>query len=222
MNKRSYEIFALYFFLLAGGLWHVLDVLQPVMRATAGFVVIFLAVWIAFHYWSEHKESTKKEWSSYFIVWMAIVVVSTFLIEYAGVSTGKVFGRYEYGRTLQPQLLEVPLSIGFAWLGMLLSSAAIVQKLAGTRNMSHLANAAGIAFFMVLFDIVMEPAAVALGYWNWFNQPIPIQNYAAWFAIGFVLAFIGLRFGVLTKRLPMLAIHIYSAQLLYFGMILLK
>jgi len=222
MNKRSYEIFALYFFLLAGGLWHVLDVLQPIMRATAGSVVIFLATWIAFRYWGENKKSAKQEWSSYFVGWIALVVISTFLIEYAGVSTGKVFGRYEYGLTLQPQLLAVPLSIGFAWLGMLLSSAAIVQKLADTRKLSHLANATGIAFFMVLFDIVMEPAAVALGYWNWFNQPIPLQNYFAWFAIGFVLAFIGLRAGVITKRLPMLAIHIYIAQLLYFGMVLIK
>ncbi len=216
------KTFALYFFLLAGGLWHVLDVLQDVMRITAGPVVMFLAVWILVEYLLMHRSENLGTWSRNVYVWSAIVVVSTFLIEYAGVVTGKVFGPYEYGPTLQPQLLAVPISIGFAWLGMLLSSAAIMQKLLKDRKINDVLFASGIALFMVLFDLVMEPAAVALNYWNWFGASIPLQNYAAWFGIGFLLAMLGLKNGALKKKQPMLAIHAYTAQLLYFAIVLMK
>lgn len=216
------KTFALYFFLLAGGLWQWLGVLQDVMRITAGPVVMLLAIWVLIEYLRLHHADSPDNWKQRVYIWSAVVVVSTFLIEYAGVVTGKVFGAYEYGPTLQPQLLAVPISIGFAWLGMLLSSAAIMQKLLGDRQISDILFAAGIALFMVLFDLVMEPAAVALNYWNWFGETIPIQNYAAWFAIGFLLALLGLKNGALRKEQPTLAIHAYMAQLLYFAIVLLR
>jgi len=199
-----------------------LGVLQDIMRITAGPVVMFLAIWILVEYLRMHRLDNSEAWSRSVYIWSAIVVISTFLIEYVGVVTGKVFGPYEYGPTLQPQLLAVPISIGFAWLGMLLSSAAIMQKLLGDRQMSDTLFAAGIAFFMVLFDLVMEPAAVALNYWNWFGATIPLQNYAAWFGIGFLLALFGLKNGALKKNQPTLAIHAYFAQLLYFAIVLLR
>jgi putative membrane protein len=36
----------------------------------------------------------------------------------------------------------------------------------------------------------MEPAAIALDYWHWEGGSIPAQNYAAWFLIAALWAFI--------------------------------
>ena len=39
------------------------------------------------------------------------------------------------------------------------------------------------------FDWVMEPIAIWLDYWHWFDQPIPFQNYLTWFIISFLASF---------------------------------
>lgn len=50
-----------------------------------------------------------------------------------------------------------------------------------------IAFASGI--LAVFFDFLLEPVAIIFDYWNWNNNIIPLQNYAAWFFISFILAF---------------------------------
>jgi putative membrane protein len=40
----------------------------------------------------------------------------------------------------------------------------------------------------VLFDLLLEPAAIALGYWQWQNNQIPLQNYLSWGALAAIAA----------------------------------
>ena len=42
------KIILLYFFLFAGGLWHVLDVFQTIMSFLAGPLLIGLGIWLYF------------------------------------------------------------------------------------------------------------------------------------------------------------------------------
>ena len=47
------------------------------------------------------------------------------------------------------------------------------------------------ATLAVLFDWLMEPAAVKLGYWKWLgNGEIPLYNYMCWFVISMLLLFV--------------------------------
>ena len=39
---------------------------------------------------------------------------------------------------------------------------------------------------MFFFDLTMEPAAIALGYWTWEQGAVPLANYLSWFLLGFV------------------------------------
>ena len=79
-----------------------------------------------------------------------------------------------------------------------------------------------VALLMVCFDVLMEPAAVKLDYWTWMNADIPLQNYLVWFGLSFIFATIGLQIGLFRQLLPRIAIHLYFAQLIYFGLVALK
>lgn len=213
MNRR---IFLLYFLLLAGGLWNALGVLQEAMQLLAGPLIIALGIWTfieAFH----HIRRSDTSMSRRFIQWSVIVAVLSIAVEGLGVHTGLVFGAYSYGEVLQPQVLGVPIAIGFAWLTMLIASWAVVQRAArnaGDRSAGLLALVT--ALVMTGFDSLMEPAAIALGYWQWDAGNVPLLNYATWFALSFLFALAALR----TKSLPAQefrsGFHVFFAQAGYF------
>ncbi len=50
------------------------------------------------------------------------VLLLSFSVEYLGVSTGFIFGPYQYTTVLAPLLFTVPLAIPFAWLTVVLAS----------------------------------------------------------------------------------------------------
>jgi len=216
LTQNKIKIISLYILLLAGGLWHILGVLQTAMRRLAAPMIIALCLLLCFEY-------LRGNFNRKFIFWSIWVCVTCFFIELLGVKTGAIFGAYSYGETLQPAIWNIPIAIGFAWLAMLISSAAIAQYLLPPRFWAKpLAIAAMIAAFMVIFDLFMEPAATKLGYWTWNSERIPLRNFLAWFAFGFILSYIGLRLGLFNKKSSPLAIHAYVAQLCYFVLVSLS
>jgi len=216
LDRQQIKIIVLYILLLAGGLWHILGVLQTTMRLLAAPLLIALCLLLCLEYLREHRNRK-------FIFWGIFVCVTCFLIELIGVKTGVIFGSYSYGETLQPLLWGIPVAIGFAWLAMLISSAAISQYLLPARFFTKpFVSAVAIALLMVIFDLFMEPAATKLGYWTWESKNIPLRNYLAWFAFGFILSYIGLRLGLFIKKPSSLALHAYIAQLCYFVLVSLS
>jgi putative membrane protein len=218
--SRQIAIGALYFFLFAGGMWHVLGVFQTLMRVLAAPLLIFLSIIV---FVTTLKNLTDKKISLLFVLWAILVIIGSFAIEWLGIKTGKIFGLYVYGETLEPLLFEVPIAIGFAWLCMLLTSTAVVQRILLKFSENHFVTLSiSISLLMVLFDIVMEPAAMKLGYWTWQDGSIPIQNFIAWFGISLFFAIIGVRMRLFKERLPSIVFHAYLAQLIYFGLVILK
>jgi putative membrane protein len=233
LSDQATAITLLYVFLFAGGLWHVLGIFQTAMRILAAPLIIALTLLLCVEYFRSLGAEASRNATlqngqparfgrrlSKFLWWSAAVIVSSFLIELAGVKTGMIFGAYEYGKTLQPTIMDVPLAIGFAWLGMILSAAALSQHLFASRfaGKPH-GMALAIALLMVIFDFFMEPAAMRLNYWNWQDGAVPLQNYVAWFVLGYIFAHLGLRLDLFTQKQPALAMHAYFAQLVYFVMV---
>jgi len=207
-------IISLYFFLTAGGLWHILGVFQTLMRHLAAPLVALLALLAVQAILSLNNFQVKIK----FLRWCGSVLVAGFFLEWLGVRTGMLFGEYFYGSTLQPQLFGVPLAIGGAWLVLLLASTAVWQRF---RVENLWWTRFGISFLMVAFDFVMEHAAPRLDYWYWPNG-IPLQNYLAWFGISLVFIQIALRLKLLPPKMPALVFHLYWAQLIYFVLVLFK
>ncbi len=223
-----YKVVGLYIFLLAGGLWHLLDLLQPLMQLMAAPVMIALPLWMIWEYSQSlnnqhHKSRTaRKQDLNRFLAWCLAIIGTGFALEWIGVQSGLLFGDYTYGSTLQPQLLGVPIAIGFSWLGMLLASTAVVFRLVpGLVRQKPYWAALFPAVMMVIFDVFMEPAAVKLGYWHWAGDIIPFYNYVCWFGIAYVFALSAWYLKTFSSKFPGVIFHAYFAQLGYFALVFL-
>ena len=117
------------------------------------------------------------------IAWCVIAFILTFITEVIGVKTGLIFGDYIYGDVLGIKILGVPLIIGVNWMLIMLGSIAIAKVC--TKNIYLIALLAG--FISVMFDIILEPVAIYLGYWQWSTPTPPLTNYYSWFIIVFLL-----------------------------------
>ncbi|NLT51596.1 MAG: carotenoid biosynthesis protein [Ignavibacteria bacterium] len=142
------------------------------------------------------------------IRWFAIAFIFSFVLEIAGVKTGLVFGQYEYSDVLGVKMFGVPLIIGLNWIFVTAGAIKIADLL-------KIKNPFLPAFFTVLFDFILEPAAVFLKYWQWENSVIPFQNYAAWYVISLVIVIIFRKMEV--KESNILFADFFLAQILFFA-----
>lgn len=217
MKNENLKIGLLYFFLFAGGLWQILGFFTATMEILASPIIIVISILC---FWESLNVQISK---SKFWIWSILVVLLSFFVEFVGVKTGKIFGVYNYGEVLQPQISNVPIAIGFAWLLMLLSSITVWQKLNEKLQIKNIFLVSiFISILMVIFDFFMEPAAIKLDYWKWEMLSVPIQNYLAWFLISYFFVVLGFYFSIFEKSQPSFVFHTFFAQLIYFGMVILK
>lgn len=134
--------------------------------------------------------------------WFVVITMAVgFLVEVIGVNTALLFGNYTYGEVLGPKKWGVPFLIATNWLAMvyccgisthtlLMKTIAAVAKKEQVlpKPLKALAVIMDGAALAVLLDYVMEPAAIKLGFWQWYpNGAIPVYNYVCWFAASAVL-----------------------------------
>lgn len=135
-----------------------------------------------------------------------------FGIEILGVATGVIFGEYQYGAPLGPQLWDTPIMIGVNW-AMLVYLAFSTINLFFSR-WKVLFKTIYASLTLVFFDYVMEPVAMELNFWNWSNDIIPFQNYIAWAVISFVLLYFF--FSFLKSRTNKIAYALLIIQFIFF------
>jgi putative membrane protein len=74
------------------------------------------------------------------------------------------------------------------------------------------------AVLMVVFDFVLEPAAIWMKMWFWQGVNVPMMNYITWFLVSLGLASL---FPLMKIRIRnRLAINLYVAQMVFFLLIL--
>lgn len=127
---------------------------------------------------------------------VSVLFLTGYCIEVAGVQTALLFGDYSYGKTLGLKLLDVPVVIGANWVLLTLSCFAVSTYFT-TRSVLQLLLS---SFLMVLLDVMIEPVAIHLDFWQWADGDIPFQNYLMWFIVAFfmnwVVSFNRLKFNV--------------------------
>ena len=135
------------------------------------------------------------------MVFFAVCFITGITVEIIGTSTGMLFGNYAYGQVLGPGIKNVPLIIGVNWFIIMYCCAAAIESLfiylaskypPATVKQSNLIKHISIivdgATLAVLFDIVLEPAAIKLGYWQWAGDgTVPLYNYFCWFLVSICL-----------------------------------
>ena len=171
---------------------------------------------------------TQKQKNIAFFLFFTIAFLVGFTAEIIGVNTSFLFGHYQYGVVLGVKYFGVPLLIGINWFIIIYCTGVIAnqlyewsnKKLADTnaevkpvvRFISFIIDGALLA---TMFDFIIEPVAVKMGFWHWLeNGEIPFYNYACWFFISLLLL-------TVFRLLPFdknnrLAVHLFIVQVLFF------
>lgn len=145
------------------------------------------------------------------VLFAFVVGALGYFVEVLGVWTGRVFGEYAYGDVLGFKLLNVPVLIGLNWsmlvfaIGVPLSRTSLpvwTKVLLGS-------------LAMVALDLLIEPVAIHLGFWNWEQNTVPVQNYVAWGVVSAV--FFTLFFLLPLRRENPVARYVLAAQVLFFA-----
>lgn len=74
------------------------------------------------------------------------------------------------------QIVAVPVIIALNWAVLILASYAWAEKISRHPVLRVLAGLS----LIVLFDIVLEPVAMKLDFWQWESGQVPLRNYIAW------------------------------------------
>jgi putative membrane protein len=162
-----------------------------------------------------------------FMVFAALAFLLGFASEYIGVNTGYLFGNYSYGEILGPQWKGVPLIIGLQWLVTMycigVSMHLLHERLKRNAGQSYqrfpgwlmaFSLVSDGAVLAVVFDWVLEPVAVRLGYWQWAGGEIPLLNYLSWYGVSVIILFIFHKLPF--PRRNLFAVHLLMIQFMFF------
>ncbi len=144
------------------------------------------------------------------IVYCLFVMGAGFAIEVLGVKTGLLFGSYAYGPTLGPAVFDVPVVMGINWLLMSVGFGLVSNSLFSGYPFRVLTSAGA----MTLLDVLLEPVAIRLDYWQWEADTVPLQNYLMWFLVS--LMFQAVFHGQFGKARNPVAMHLIMSQIAYF------
>ena len=211
-----YLSYFLVFAFTSGTLAHLLPAVLPVTRYTTDGLLFVLNGLVLYELYRRNEDRR-------LFAWLFAAYWFTFATEAAGVATGAIFGEYAYGPTMWFQWLGVPFVIALNWCVLTLACNEVACRLTGADPAAAkekinwpraLLTAALAAALTALYDVAIEPVAIALDYWQWGGGEIPLQNYLAWAVVAFLISLplytLRLRF-----RSPVLLVY-FAAQLFFF------
>jgi len=121
----------------------------------------------------------------------AIIILSIFsmVIETIGVLTGFPYGFFFYTPNLGPKIGVVPWTVSFGWVPLVIASWALTERHLKAQT-SILKKALAGSVIITIFDLVLDPGAVALKFWFW-HYPgayynVPVINFFGWLLSGFI------------------------------------
>ncbi|MGB9965024.1 bisanhydrobacterioruberin hydratase [Halobacterium sp. CBA1126] len=113
------------------------------------------------------------------------LVAYAFGIEFVGIATGWPYGHFEYLVDLGPMLAgSVPLGLPVFFLPLVVNSYLLVLLLFGRHTRRAVVRLPAVAAVVVWMDVVLDPGAVALGFWAYdaggAYYGVPLSNYLGW------------------------------------------
>ncbi|MFB6165816.1 MAG: bisanhydrobacterioruberin hydratase [Haloarculaceae archaeon] len=116
---------------------------------------------------------------------LAILTAYAYAVEYLGATTGIPYGSFSYGVALGPMVGgAVPLGLPLFFVPLVLD-ASLLALLSADRAGAGRAVRVALAVAIVLaVDLVLDPGAVALGFWEYAAggpyYGVPWTNFAGW------------------------------------------
>lgn len=115
---------------------------------------------------------------------LLILLGYTYAIEYVGATTGVPYGEFSYAVSLGPMLFgTIPYALPLFFIPLVLNSYLLCVLLLGDQMTRASIRIPAIAATVVAIDLVLDPAAVALGFWEFTEggfYGVPLTNYAGW------------------------------------------
>lgn len=142
--------------------------------------------------------SHHKEWNTKTIIVFISIFILSIIVEIIGVTTGKIFGVYEYGKGLGIKIADVPVVIGLNWVFLVYASNSIISKYT-SKNIPIIVGAASL---MVLYDILLERVAPLMDMWVFSKNDAPISNYVVWFLLALFFNWVVQAFKISTQNRP--------------------
>jgi putative membrane protein len=124
---------------------------------------------------------------------VAALVVYTYGVEVVGVFTGVPYGEFAYGVSLGPTFAGVPLALPIFFIPLVINAYLLCVLLLGERGSSRYLRLSVVAAAVVAMDVVLDPGAVALGFWSFEAggfYGVPASNYAGWVLSAVVTVFL--------------------------------
>lgn len=124
------------------------------------------------------------------------LAVYAYIVEYIAVKSGFPYGQFEHGYKIGYKIADtVPWTVPFAWTPLVLASFALGSRFAkGSRLGTLLVS----ALLLVAIDLMLDPGAVAQGFWlysrdglaalpvlGWRFYDVPVSNFLGWLLSGF-------------------------------------
>lgn len=150
------------------------------------------------------------DFSKKFIILSGIIYIIGYGVEAIGVGTGVLFGTYWYGEYFGFKILETPVLIGANWLFLSLSAHGAMQYFTKSRILLIVIP----SIIMTGLDFFIEPVAMKLGFWNWADNIVPVQNFVMWFLTSAIIHVLITLFG--PKINPKVSFAVLIAQFTFF------
>ncbi|MEF8830508.1 MAG: bisanhydrobacterioruberin hydratase [Halobacteriales archaeon] len=116
--------------------------------------------------------------------------VFSYAVEIVGVATGWPYGAFTYQVDLGPMISGVPLGLPVFYLPLVLNAYLLVLLLLGPAADRRLVRLPATLLAVVAVDLVLDPGAVAIGFWQYAAggsyYGVPASNYAGWVLSGLV------------------------------------
>ena len=171
-----YILFGLVFFFSAAAFRFVNEIAsQPVFTYVSVLVIAAPSIFFLYRWLSAMRATA------------VLVVLSLFAyaIEYVGLVTGFPYGYFSYGQLMGVQVFgSLPVLLPFAYVPLVFAAAVLAARFA----QELWVRVVVCTGFLVLFDLVLDPGAVAIGLWSflaggWYYG-VPLTNFVGWLFSG--------------------------------------
>ncbi len=155
------------------------------------FFIVFLAIpcFLAVFVWLGNKKG---------LLLLIIMGLYALVLETMAIITGLPYSEFYYTELIGLKLFgTTPFTVPFAWLPLFIGSLYMASELRINGKRPQLWQIALLTTFLLLLtDIVLDPAAVALQFWIW-KEPgifygVPLMNFIGWVISGLVASVIGI------------------------------
>jgi putative membrane protein len=163
--------------------------LRPEMAVVSSVFVVLFALP------SYYAVINTKGWKRGLIILVSLGFYAL-LIESSAIHTGFPYGDFIYNDLLGQKVFGLtPWTVAFAWPPILLLSYWFARHCTRFNLVQKYWGVAGLTAVIAMgIDLVLDPAAVNLGFWNWqepgFFYGVPLVNFLGWLLSCFVGAII--------------------------------